>query len=143
MKTSSQIYDILMENYLLLAESDRQFFARFHLSQVRYFALLHISQYPEISLTELSKKLLCTKGNTTRIIQGMVTDGFLTVTKDQDDKRAMKLKLTEKGMDVYQQVRREFDEFNQHRFAGVRANSEQLLALNTTLKARLGNNLKS
>jgi DNA-binding MarR family transcriptional regulator len=142
MKTSSQIYDVLMENYLLLVESDRQFFARFHLSQVRYFAILHISQNPEISLTELSKKLLCTKGNTTRIIQGMVTDDLLTVTKDQDDQRAMKLNLTEKGKHLLQLVKREFDEFNQTRFTGVGANPEQLIELNTNLKARLENNLK-
>lgn len=143
MKTSSQIYDTLMENYLLLVESDRQFFARFHLSQVRYFALLHISQNPEISLTELSKELLCTKGNTTRIIQGMVTDSLLTVTKDQDDQRAMKLNLTEKGSDLFQQVKREFDELNQLRFAGVGINPDQMIKLNTILKARLENNFKS
>ena len=113
MKTSSKIYDALMENYLLLVESDRQFFTRFHLSQVRYFALFHISQNPEISLTDLSKKLLCTKGNTTRIIQGLVTENLLTVTKDQDDQRAMNLNLTEKGKDLFQLVKREFDEFNQ------------------------------
>jgi len=143
MKTSSQIYDTLMENYLLLAESDRQFFARFHLSQVRYFALLHISQNPEISLTELSKKLLCTKGNTTRIIQGMVTDDLLTVTKDQDDQRAMKLNLTEKGKNLLQLVKREFDEFNQFRFAGIGADPGQLIEVNNLLKARLENNFKS
>lgn len=143
MEKSSQIYDALMENYLLLVESDRQFFARFNLSQVRYFALLHISQNPEISLTELSKKLLCTKGNTTRIIQGMVMDGLMNVTKDQDDQRAMKLNLTEKGLDVFHRVKQEFDEFNQIRFAGVGAKLEQLVALNTILKTRLGNNRKS
>jgi DNA-binding MarR family transcriptional regulator len=143
MKTSSQIYDVLMENYLLLVESDRQFFARFHLSQVRYFALLHISQNPEISLTELSKKLLCTKGNTTRIIQGMVTDDLLTVTKDQDDQRAMKLNLTEKGKHLLQLVKREFDEFNQYRFSGIGTYPEQLIELNNILKARLEDNFKS
>lgn len=143
MKTSSKIYDALMENYLLLVESDRQFFARFHLSQVRYFALLHIFENPEISLTELSKKLLCTKGNTTRIIQGMVTENLLTVTKDLDDQRAMKLNLTDKGLEIFRQVKREFDEFNHLRFAGVRVNPEHLIELNSILKAGLENNLKS
>ncbi|PKO07161.1 MAG: hypothetical protein CVU41_03570 [Chloroflexi bacterium HGW-Chloroflexi-3] len=142
MKNSSQIYDVLMENYLLLVESDRQFFTRFHLSQVRYFALLHISQNPELSLTELSKKLLCTKGNTTRIIQGMVTDDLLMVTKDLDDHRAMQLNLTEKGKDLFLLVEREFDEFNQFRFAGINANPELLIRLNSILKARLENNPK-
>lgn len=143
MENCSQIYDVLMENYLLLVESDRQFFARFHLSQVRYFALMHISENPEISLTELSKKLLCTKGNTTRIIQGMVTDNLLTVTKDQDDQRAMKLNLTEKGKHLLQLVKREFDEFNQFRFNGIGTIPGKLIELNNTLKARLEDNIKS
>ncbi|MDX9850738.1 MAG: MarR family transcriptional regulator [Anaerolineaceae bacterium] len=142
MKTSSKIYDALMENYLLLVESDRQFFTRFHLSQVRYFALFHISQNPEISLTDLSKKLLCTKGNTTRIIQGLVTENLLTVTKDQDDQRAMNLNLTEKGKDLFQLVKREFDEFNQFRFGGIGANPEKLIELNFVLKAKLEDNIK-
>ncbi|MBW6472434.1 MAG: MarR family transcriptional regulator [Anaerolineaceae bacterium] len=143
MKTSSQIYDGLIENYLLLVDSDRQFFAHYHLSQVRYFALLHISQNPEISLTELSKKLLCTKGNTTRIIQGLVADNLLLVTKDHADRRAMNLNLTDKGWKIFQQVKTDFDKFNQNRFVSLNANIDQFMELNAILKTGLEKSLKS
>jgi hypothetical protein len=55
----------------------------------------------------------------------------------------MNLDLTKKGMNIFQQVKHEFDEFNQLRFAGIKANQEQLIELNTILRARLENNLKS
>jgi len=134
MKTFDDIYESLIQNHLLLVESDRQFFARFKLSQVRFFALMHISQNPAISLTELSRKLLCTKGNTTRIIQGMETDGLLEVIKNQNDQRAFHLHLTGKGLATFHQVKLEFEKFNQHRFAGLGEEKEYLLGLVAKMK---------
>ena len=142
MEIASNLYDVLMENYLLLIESDRQFFARFKLSQVRYFALLHIAQHPTISLTELSKRLICTKGNTTRIIQSMVNDGFLTRTKDQTDQRALQLELTTSGWDLFHQVQQEFEILNQQRFKGMTVDAPELIQILSVLKTDLERSLK-
>ncbi len=143
MNDKTELYDVIMENYLLLVESDRQFFARFQLSQVRYFTLFHIWQNPGISLTELSKKLLCTKGNATRIVQGMASEELLSIFKDREDQRAMNIFLTEKGKEKYSQVKNEFETFNQRRFSFVNVNNEKLIELMTALKTGLENNLNT
>lgn len=115
MNNENKPYDLLMESYLWLAESDRKFFGRYNLSQVRYFALKHIFQKPAISITELSKYLLCTKGNTTRIIKGMINDGLVTVIKDTEDQRALHIHLTKNGESLLSRVQKDFTSFNQIR----------------------------
>ena len=142
MQTINYLYETLIQNYLLLIESDRQFFSRFNLSQVRFFALVHISQNPAISLTELSKKLLCTKGNTTRIIQGMLSDDLLTVSRNKNDHRATNLHLTEKGQELFQHVQQEFDAFNQQRFSALQENEDKILELNSILRMGLEKSLQ-
>jgi DNA-binding MarR family transcriptional regulator len=143
MKEITKLYDAIMENYLLLVESDRQFFARFQLSQVRYFTLFHIWQNPGISLTELSKKLLCTKGNATRIVQGMASEELLSIFKDREDQRALNIFLSEKGKEKYSQVKNEFETFNQQRFSSVNVENEKLIELMTALKTGLENSLNT
>ncbi len=46
---------------------------------------------------DLSDLLLCTKSNTSRIVQGMLKDGLLTRLNHPDDRRSYKLYLSEKG----------------------------------------------
>ena len=142
MQTINYLYEILIQNYLLLIESDRQFFSRFNLSQVRFFALVHISQNPAISLTELSKKVLCTKGNTTRILQGMLSDDLLTVSRNKNDQRATNLLLTEKGQELFQHVQQEFDAFNQQWFSALLENEDKMLELNSILRMGLEKSLQ-
>lgn len=142
MNSINPVYESLMKNYILLIEGDRQFFSRFKLSQVRFFALQNISQNPAISLTELSKKLLCTKGNTTRIIQGMVSDDLLTVTKNPTDQRATNLHLTDKGLEIFNLVNREFDEFNRKRFNLLKEHEDKLIEYNAMIADGLENSLK-
>jgi len=97
MNQAEKIYSALVRSHMLLSESDDRFFERYHLGKTRYYALLHINQQPGISLSELSKRLLCTKGNTTRIVRGLEQEGTIARQADPHDNRAVRLLLTERG----------------------------------------------
>ncbi len=97
MNQAEKIYSALVRSHMLLSESDDRFFERYHLGKTRYYALLHIYQQPGISLSKLSKRLLCTKGNTTRIVRGLEQEGTIARQADPHDNRALRLLLTEQG----------------------------------------------
>jgi DNA-binding MarR family transcriptional regulator len=91
------LYLSLVNSQMLLTESDERFFEQYHLGRTRYYALFHIAQEPGISLSQLSQRLLCTKGNTTRIMKSLEQEGQLTRQMDPEDHRALRLSLTERG----------------------------------------------
>ncbi len=104
MNQAEKIYSALVRSHMLLSESDDRFFERYHLGKTRYYALLHIDQQPGISLSELSKRLLCTKGNTTRIVRGLEQEGMIARQVDPHDNRAVRLLLTERGANLLKDV---------------------------------------
>ena len=112
----NQLYNLFIKTYLLLSDGDRRFFLRFQLSQARYYALIHIHNEPGITLTELSKRLLCTKGNTTRILNSLEQDGLLIRQLDAYDKRVYQLKLSESGDLKLSQVKSDYQKLNKDRF---------------------------
>ena len=123
-----QLYELLIKNYLLLADGDRHFFSQFHTSQSRFFALVSINNNPGISLTELSERLLCTKGNTTRILQGLEKEGFLIRETDKTDRRAYQLKLTESGQEMIEQLMYSYQSYNKDRFQEISKNEKEALS---------------
>jgi len=115
----NQLYEDLVKTYLLLSDGDRRFFSKFRMSQARFFALVSINNFPGISLTTLSDQLLCTKGNTTRILKGLEKDGFLVRELDNTDRRVFQLKLTELGQKILGQLLIAYQLFNQERFKSI------------------------
>lgn len=116
MDQAEKIYSALAKSHMLLSESDDRFFEQYRLGKTRYYALLHIDQQPGISLSELSKRLLCTKGNTTRIIRGLVQEGHITRQADPYDNRAQRLLLTEKGQKLFEDATQAYTSHKQSLF---------------------------
>lgn len=123
-----QLYSSFLEIYILLDDNERHFFGRYSLSSARYHALLHISDAPGLSLRELSDFLLCTKGNTTRIVKSLESHGYLTRHVDQEDSRALCLYLTEKGQALLEQVRLAYREFKAACFGNLTPAEQEVLS---------------
>ena len=128
----SFLYDLLAKTNLLLQDGDRRFFQGFGLSQARYYALFHIQQDPGLSLTELSRRLLCTKGNTTRILASLAADGFLDRKTAAADQRTYQLQVSAEGQALFEHVSAAYDQYNQERFANL--NNDQKLVLSQLLQ---------
>lgn len=125
-----QLYSALYEAYLLLDDNERHFFIKFGMSGARYHALRHIQQSPGLSLRELSDYLLCTKGNTTRIVRSLETQGYLTRQVDQSDSRALCLHVTEKGQALLQQITSAYIEFKIACFGKLTTSEQDALLQN-------------
>jgi len=63
-----------------------------------------------MKVSEISQKLHVTPPTVTQLINVLEKDGFVERTIDPDDRRAVKIKLTEKGLEVTEQARKAFRE---------------------------------
>ena len=98
------LYNTLKAIFLHIDNHEKVLFNQFDLSVVRFYALMHIHNHPRINYIELSNLLLCTKGNTTRIVASLQADGFVEPVGSQSDGRAFELTLSDKGEALYQRV---------------------------------------
>jgi len=57
-----------------------------------------------LKMSELSRRLLVSNGNVTGIVERLVVDGLVVRVPIDDDKRAMRVKLTGKGKDVFAEM---------------------------------------
>ncbi|CEG25496.1 MarR family winged helix-turn-helix transcriptional regulator [Bacillus sp. B-jedd] len=63
-----------------------------------------------MKVSEISQKLHVTPPTVTQLINVLEKDGFVERTIDPDDRRAVKIRLTEKGLEVTDQARKAFRE---------------------------------
>jgi len=98
------LYESLKAIFLHIDNHEKTYLSDHGLNIPRFYILLHVSHNPGINYIDLSDRLLCTKSNTTRVVQGMVKDGLITRKNDLNDRRSFKLFLTEKGSDLLARV---------------------------------------
>ncbi|HWQ04782.1 MAG TPA: MarR family transcriptional regulator [Longilinea sp.] len=114
-----EINTTLMTSQVLINDSDERFFEKFKLGTTRYYTLIHLDQSPGLTLSELSQRLLCTKGNMTRILRSMEQAGWLLRRTDTQDGRVVHLSLTQQGRDLLAGVQAAYQDFLQQRYSGL------------------------
>jgi MarR family transcriptional regulator, 2-MHQ and catechol-resistance regulon repressor len=142
MSQAEDLYHALIKSHILIEDSDERFFNRFHLGKTRYYALVHLGENPGMSPGELSQRLLCTKGNATRIMKIFEKDGYLRREVDAADRRGLHLYLTSSGERRLAEARAATRAFHEQRFAGLEAGEvESLYATLTKLNRQMDESL--
>ena len=122
-------------------DGDRRHFSRFELTTPRFYALKHIGENPGISLSQLSALMLSDKGNISRIVRGMESDGLVLRRPDQADGRALCLYLSTEGEHLRHRAVLSHSDFNHARISGIDTEYEHLLEIlqdvRTTLHCHL------
>jgi len=101
-------YESLKAIFLHIDNHEKAFLSRYNLSVPRFYALLHIHNHPGINYIDLSDRMLCTKSNTTRVVQGMQKDGLVLRKADPADRRSFQLSLSQSGDALFQKVYPEY-----------------------------------
>ena len=79
------------------------------LSSGTYPYLLALAEEEGVNLDQISKKLGVDKAMSTRTIQKLLAQGYLTKTPDAEDSRAYCLYLTKRAKETLPEIRRELD----------------------------------
>lgn len=110
------------------------------LSSIQQWVILcSIALKGEISIGELKNETLVTKQNMTGMIERLQQSNLVTVFPDPQDKRRTRVKLTEQGERVYEQLKSSRYDFNQQTYQFF--SDEEIVTLNNLLN-RLVEHLK-
>jgi DNA-binding MarR family transcriptional regulator len=99
-----KLYYSLKSIFLHIDNQEKALLARFSLNIPRFYILMHVYNRPGINYIDLSDLLLCTKGNTTRVVRAMQREGLLTRQINTEDRRSYNLYLTPKGEILFKEV---------------------------------------
>jgi DNA-binding MarR family transcriptional regulator len=97
----------IMRKASLLVRNIENYFSANNLSQLRFLILVVIDREPDrtsLYAHEIAARLDVSRPVMTRTIQKLITDGLLTSSNDEIDKRAKQIALTEKGQACLLQV---------------------------------------
>lgn len=103
-----KLYGSIKSIFLHIDNQEKEFLSKFDLTITRFYILTHVNNNPGINYIDLSELLLCTKGNTTRIVSAMQSEGLLVRRINPGDRRSYHLYLTERGEDLFEEVHGEY-----------------------------------
>jgi MarR family 2-MHQ and catechol resistance regulon transcriptional repressor len=95
-----QQHRLIHDIYVLLDDGDRQVLEATDLTPMEFSVLQRLSTDSGRSLTDIGAELLCVKSTITRLVDRLEADGLVQRTPDPDDRRAQRLLLTPRGVDV-------------------------------------------
>jgi DNA-binding MarR family transcriptional regulator len=105
------LYQSMKSLSLHLDDGERSLFSRFGLTTSRFYILKHINNHPGISYIVLSELMLCTKGNISRIVQGMLEDCLINRLENPRDRRSFQLFLTKTGESLFEEVNAAYQDY--------------------------------
>jgi len=74
-------------------------------------AIVEIGRSGEISLNELAELLVLDKSTMSRTINKLVEDGLVIRELDPEDRRYVKIKLTDKGVEIFKSIEESMDRY--------------------------------
>lgn len=108
------LYFSLKTIFLHIDNHEKAFLSHYDLTIPRFFILEHLHDTPGISYKDLSVRMLCTKGNTTRIVRVMQEDGLVIRKSNAGDRRSFHLYLSKKGKRLFKEVYSDYIQYIQN-----------------------------
>lgn len=128
------LYRQFLTVFVLLDDGDRQTFKQIDLTTTQYNFLRTIAnstlanaEVNNLTVTELADKLLCTRGNVTRLVQRLGNSGLIQVGSDARDQRLVRISLTAAGQARLAQAHQLHEASIQRRLAGLTPDQRQQL----------------
>lgn len=129
------LYRQILTVFVLLDDGDRQTFKQIDLTTTQYNFLRTITnaEANNLTVTELVDRLLCTRGNVTRLVQRLGSSGLIHVGSDERDQRLVRISLTPAGQAKLAQAQQLHEASIQRRLAGLTPDQrQQLIELTAT-----------
>jgi DNA-binding MarR family transcriptional regulator len=123
------LYRQFLTIFVLLDDGDRRTFKQIDLTTTQYNFLrtLDAAATNNLTVSELADKLLCTRGNVTRLVQRLSRSGLVQIGGDARDQRLVRISLTVKGEAKLAQARQLHEASIQRRLAALTSTQRQQL----------------
>lgn len=105
----------------------------------RFDLMAQLERHPEgLRMSEVSKRLMVSRGNVTGITDQLEREGLVIRTLDRTDRRALTVKLTETGLKRFREMAAQHEQWIVELFRGLSSEEKQLMFhLLQKLKAHL------
>ena len=124
----------------LLSRYGAKMVADVGLNSIQQWVILRtIINRGEISIGELKEEMLVTKQNMTGMINRLQQSNLVTLFQDPEDKRRTRVKITEEGIRVYEQLKSLRNDFNAETY---HIYTDQEIVVLSDLLSRLVEHLK-
>jgi MarR family transcriptional regulator, 2-MHQ and catechol-resistance regulon repressor len=126
---AESLYRQFLTIFVLLDDGDRRTFKQIELTTTQYNFLrtLDAAESDNLTVTEVADKLLCTRGNVTRLVQRLGKSGLIRVGSDDRDQRLVRIFLTPEGKARLDQARQLHEASIEQRLAGLTPTQRQQL----------------
>ena len=133
------IYYNLQKIFVLLDDGDRRILRKFDLTPTQYNLIRNLGTDIEtgLTITELADVLLCTRGNTTRLVKRLQQQKLIQIGKDANDQRLVRVALTPLGEEKLAAARQAHRDSIQERIGDLELPTQQALAAFTQLLTEL------
>jgi MarR family 2-MHQ and catechol resistance regulon transcriptional repressor len=123
---------------------DRDLICCHDVSVTQCYALEFLAEHGSLRLQQLAELMLLDKSTSSRVVDSLVKKGYVTRIAETDDRRAVALTATDKGVALYQQIRAELIAQEQQLIAHLspetrQASIEVIRALTAQVKQRATN----
>ncbi len=99
-----QICFRLYKNSRKMTRLYQPFLSELNLTYPQYLVMLVLWEHEILDFKDLSAKLDLKTGTLTPIVQKLVTMGYITKEKNEEDNRKIDVKITSKGMEIKKQA---------------------------------------
>lgn len=101
----NQVCFALHSTSLLLTKVYKPLLQRLGLTYPQYLAMLVLWERDELTVGEISQRLLTDPGSLTPLLKRLAAEGLLTRTRSREDERVVIVKLTEQGHKLREQAK--------------------------------------
>jgi DNA-binding MarR family transcriptional regulator len=136
-RNNIHLFNTLKSIFLHLDNLESTVIHQYHLSIPRYYTLKHIRENPGISLNALTHKLLCTKSNTSRLVQSVVRKGYVERERSPEDARVLMHYITTEGAQLLEQVEQDHLDHFRNLFDPFGDDLETMLEVTRTIDSFL------
>ncbi|MEA4813135.1 MAG: MarR family winged helix-turn-helix transcriptional regulator [Anaerolineaceae bacterium] len=103
------LFESIKSSFLHIDAHEKALLTRHNITLPRFFTLLHVYNNPGINQMDLTALMLCTKGNITRILQGMEVEKLVERSENPEDGRSTLVNITESGQALLFKIYKDYE----------------------------------
>jgi DNA-binding MarR family transcriptional regulator len=127
-KITTAVWIRLTRAYYSIHQRVRAQLAQWDLTVPQFFVLAEVGYGGKLRLNEIGRRLAVTVGNITGIVERLAAAGYVLRQKDPDDRRVTWVKMTPKGLALYEEVSHIFQQEVGHHLEGLSTNELRVLS---------------
>jgi Transcriptional regulators len=123
--TALSLWVKLSKSYHTVSRLTAENIKKYNLTRPQFCAIECLGHKGEMTLSSLSSKLLVTGGNITLVVDNLEKEGLVERIRSKEDRRTINVKLTDKGMHLFNSTFKKHAQFINKTFH-VLSEKEQL-----------------